>query len=105
MGREGLRPSEPFHSPDKATPSNYTKNESFARGISKMWCVSSHFHCREVFIGPCGSSTDLEKSVWCQVVASQPSHMAGRSGGAVSTALTFYSSCRHESSKSWAKPT
>jgi hypothetical protein len=44
-GQEALWPSEPDHSPDKATPSYYTKNESFASGISKMWCVSSHFHC------------------------------------------------------------
>jgi hypothetical protein len=42
IGREALRPSEPHHSPDKAMPSYYTKNESFASGISKIWCVSSH---------------------------------------------------------------
>jgi hypothetical protein len=39
--REALRPLEPCHSPDKATPSYYTKNESFASGISKMWYVFS----------------------------------------------------------------
>jgi hypothetical protein len=33
---EALQPSEPRHFPDKATPSYYTKNESFASGISKM---------------------------------------------------------------------
>jgi hypothetical protein len=38
-GQEALRPSEPRHSPDKTTPSYYTKNGSFASGISKMWCV------------------------------------------------------------------
>jgi hypothetical protein len=38
-----------------------------------------------VFIEPWGSSTDLEKSVWHQVVAGQPNHMVGRSGGAAST--------------------
>jgi hypothetical protein len=38
-GREVLWPLEPHHSPDKATPTYYTKNESFANGISKMWCV------------------------------------------------------------------
>jgi hypothetical protein len=43
-GREALRPSEPHHSPDKATPSYYTRNESFASGISKVWCVCSDFH-------------------------------------------------------------
>jgi hypothetical protein len=40
-GRQALWPSEPRHSPNKATPSYYTKNESFASGISKMWCVFS----------------------------------------------------------------
>jgi hypothetical protein len=39
IGREALRHSEPHHSLNKATPSYYTKNESFASGISKMWCV------------------------------------------------------------------
>jgi hypothetical protein len=37
--REALWPSELHHSPDKAMPSYYTKNNSFASGISKMWCV------------------------------------------------------------------
>jgi hypothetical protein len=49
-GREALRPSEPRHSPDKVTPSYYIKNERFTSGIYKMWCVSSHFHRRGVFI-------------------------------------------------------
>jgi hypothetical protein len=35
-GQEALRPSEPQHSPDKATPSYYTKNGSFSSGISKI---------------------------------------------------------------------
>jgi hypothetical protein len=39
IGREALRPSEIHHSPNKSTPSYYSKNESFASGISKMWCV------------------------------------------------------------------
>jgi hypothetical protein len=39
IGWEALQPSEPHHSPDKATPSYYTKNESFASGISKIWCL------------------------------------------------------------------
>jgi hypothetical protein len=34
IGQETLRPSELCHSPDKATSSYYTKNESFASGIS-----------------------------------------------------------------------
>jgi hypothetical protein len=37
IGREALWPSEPHHSPDKARPCYYTKNDSFATGISKMW--------------------------------------------------------------------
>jgi hypothetical protein len=77
-GHEALWPSEPRHSPNNATPSYYTENESFASGISKMWCVSSHFHRGGVFIGPWGSSTDLEKLVWHQLVAGWP-------GGAPST--------------------
>jgi hypothetical protein len=52
-GREALQPSEPRHSPDKATPSYYTKNRSFASGISKMWCVLISTG-RVVFIGPWG---------------------------------------------------
>jgi hypothetical protein len=83
--QEALRPSEPRHSPDKATPSYYTKNESFASEISKIWCVCSHFHHRGVFIGPWGSSTDLEKSVWCRVVADWPNHVVVWPGGAAST--------------------
>jgi hypothetical protein len=55
MGREALRPSEPCHSPDKATPSYYTKNESFAGGISKMWCVCVDFHHEEPSIEAEGS--------------------------------------------------
>jgi hypothetical protein len=83
--RQVRRPSEPLHSLDKATPSYYTKNESFVSGISKIWCVCPHFHHMGVFIGPWGSSIDLDKSVWHQVVAGWPSHVAGRSGGAAST--------------------
>jgi hypothetical protein len=37
--QQARRPSEPCHSPDKATPSYYTKKGSFASGISKMWCM------------------------------------------------------------------
>jgi hypothetical protein len=44
MDREALRPSEPRHSPDMAMPSYYTKNETFASGISNMWCVCVDFH-------------------------------------------------------------
>jgi hypothetical protein len=69
---EALQPLEPHHSPENATPSYYTKNESFASGISKMLCVSSHFHHRGLFIGTWLSSTDLEKLVRCQVVVGRP---------------------------------
>jgi hypothetical protein len=43
-GREALRPSEPLHSLDKATPSYYTKNRTFTSAISKMWYVCVDFH-------------------------------------------------------------
>jgi hypothetical protein len=76
-GQEALRPSEPCHSLDNATPSYYTKNGSFACGISKMSYV-----CRlspiGVFIGPWGSSTDLAEAVTRQVTTGRPSHMAGQ---------------------------
>jgi hypothetical protein len=32
--QETLQPTEPHHSPDKATPSYYTKNESYASAIA-----------------------------------------------------------------------
>jgi hypothetical protein len=44
IAQEALQPSEPHNSPDKATPSYYTKNESFASGIYKVWCVCVDFH-------------------------------------------------------------
>jgi hypothetical protein len=47
--------------------------------------VCSHFDRRGVFIGPWGSSIDLDKSVWRQVVAGLQGHVAGRLGGAAST--------------------
>jgi hypothetical protein len=52
-GQEALHPSEPHHSPNKAMPSYYTKNGTFASGISKMWCVCSDFHGeRAIYWGP-----------------------------------------------------
>jgi hypothetical protein len=74
--REALRPSEPRHSIDKATPSYYTKKKSFASGISKMWCVCVDFHRSGVFMGPCGSSTDLVEAVTCHVAAGRPMSLA-----------------------------
>jgi hypothetical protein len=83
---EALRPSEPHHSSDKAMPSYYTKKESFASGISKMWCVCvSTFTTRGVFIGPWGSSIDLAEAVTHQMAISQPSHMADRQVSLAST--------------------
>jgi hypothetical protein len=72
IGQEALQPSESRHSPNKAMPSYYTKKESFASGISKMWCVCvcvSTFTGWGVFIGPWGSSTDLTEAVTHQVMA------------------------------------
>jgi hypothetical protein len=40
---------------------------------------------RGVFIAVNGTSTDLERLVWLQVVAGWPSHVVGRAGGATST--------------------
>jgi hypothetical protein len=64
----------------------------------------STFTMRGVFIGVNGTSTDLERSVWSQVKAGQPSHMAGRSGVGTSTDSAFSSSCRHVATKAHAKP-
>jgi hypothetical protein len=58
---------------------------------------------RGVFIGLNGTSTDLERSVWRQVVARRPSHVVGRLGGAASTDSGFSSSCRHVATKAWVE--
>jgi hypothetical protein len=59
---------------------------------------------RGVFIAVNGTSTDLQRSVWRQVVVSWPSHMAGRPGGVASTDLAFSSSCRCVETKAQAEP-
>jgi hypothetical protein len=59
---------------------------------------------RGVFIGVNGTSIDLERIVWCQVVAGQPSHVAGRSGGVASTDPAFSSLCKRVATKARAKP-
>jgi hypothetical protein len=109
IGREALQPLEPRHSLDKDTPSYYTKNESFAGGISKMWFVSSHFHHSWVFIGPWGASPTQRSwfgTKWSPAgQATWPAGRVERPPPSFSTALAFYSSCRHVSSKQWAKPT
>jgi hypothetical protein len=59
----------------------------------------STFTMRGVFIGMNGTSTDMEKSICCQVVAGQPSHVASRPSGAGSTDSGFSSSCRRVAPK------
>jgi hypothetical protein len=49
-----------------------------------MVCVST-FTMRGVFIGVNGTTTDMEKSVWCQVVAGRQSHVADWLSGVAST--------------------
>jgi hypothetical protein len=70
-----------------------------------VWCVD--FHRKGVFIGVNGTSTDLERSLWHQVVAGRPSRMAGRAGGAASTdflhRLGLSSSCRRLATKARAE--
>jgi hypothetical protein len=66
------------------------------RTISRVWCVD--FHCQGVFIAVNGTPIDLDKSVWCQVLARWPSHTAGRPGGSASTDSGF-SSCRRMATK------
>jgi hypothetical protein len=53
----------------------------------------STFTVRGVFIWVNGTSSDLDRSVWHQVVAGQPSHVACQLGGAAPTDSGF-SSCR-----------
>jgi hypothetical protein len=74
------------------------------RTISRVWCVDFHREGGGVFIGVNGTSTDLEKLVWCQVDVGQPSHVTGRPGGAASTDSDFSSSCRCVTTKARAKP-
>jgi hypothetical protein len=62
------------------------------------------FTVRGVFIGVNGTSINLERSVWHQVVAGRPSHMVDRPSEASSTDLGFSSSCRRMSTKARAEP-
>jgi hypothetical protein len=62
------------------------------------------FTMRGVFIGVNGTSTDLERSVWHQVVAGQPSHLDDWQGGMASTDLGFSSSCRRVATMTRAEP-
>jgi hypothetical protein len=64
----------------------------------------STFTVRGVFIWMNQTSTDLEKSVWHQVEAGQPSHMVGRLGGVTSTDSAFSSSCKRVATKALVEP-
>jgi hypothetical protein len=64
----------------------------------------STFTIRGVFIGVNGTSTNMERSVWHQVVAGRPSLVAGQSGGVASTDSGFSSSCRRVATKAQAEP-
>jgi hypothetical protein len=65
-------------------------------------CVD--FHREGVFIGVNGTSTNMEMSVWCQVVAGWLSHVLGRPSGAASTDSGFSSLCRRVATKFWVEP-
>jgi hypothetical protein len=97
-------PSELCHSPDKAMHNYYTKNESFASGIFKVWCVCTDFHRRGASYRAVG---ELHRLGWGGISPcdGRPSHMAEWPGGMASTTLVVPLSCRHMSMKTWAKPT
>jgi hypothetical protein len=78
-------------------------NQNLYKWRTQNECGVSTFTMRGVFIVVNGVSTDLERSVWCQVVAGQPSHLAGRPGGAASTDSGLSSSSRM-ATKAWAEP-
>jgi hypothetical protein len=64
-------------------------------------CFDIH---REVFIGANGTPTDLDKLIWCHVVAGWPRRAAGRPCGSASTDSGFSSSCRCVATKARGKP-
>jgi hypothetical protein len=63
----------------------------------------STFTMRGVFIGANETPTDLDKSVWRQVVAERTSRVADRPGGSASTDLGFSSLCRRVATKARAE--
>jgi hypothetical protein len=68
-GWEALQPSEPHHSPDKATLSYYTKNESFARiGYCLVVYTVPYLGDHLCSGTQCGDCTDPSKafSLWWQ---------------------------------------
>jgi hypothetical protein len=89
--------------PDRASPALQILNWNLYnwRTTSRVCCLS--FHREGVFIGLSGTSTDLERSVWHQVVAGRPSHVADRPVGTASTDLGFSSSCRRMVTKAQAE--
>jgi hypothetical protein len=62
----------------------YYQIRTFTSGELQNECGVSTFTVRGVFIGVNGNPTDLERSVWHQVEAKLPSHVAGQLGGAAS---------------------
>jgi hypothetical protein len=48
-----------------------------------VWCVDFHYEGGIYRVN--GTSTDLERAVWLQVVAGGPCHVTGRLGRAAST--------------------
>jgi hypothetical protein len=67
-----------------------------------VWYLDSHYE-EGIYRG----EWDLhrpERSVWHQLVAGWPRHVAGRLGGAASTDLGLSTSCRHVASKAWVRP-
>jgi hypothetical protein len=103
--RQTERPSNP-HSlvtlPTRLRLATTLRMSTFQMEFPKCGVCVSTFTMRGVFIGVNGTSTDLEKSVWCQVVAGRPNHVVGRPSGAASTDLGF-SSCRCVATKFWVE--
>jgi hypothetical protein len=68
-----------------------------------VWCLE--FHQQGVFIGVQGEVTDLIKLVTCQVLAGQPSHVAGRQLILASTNFQLRIQCYHLLESMPVKPT
>jgi hypothetical protein len=89
---------------DRTLPALLLLNRNLTSGEQQNECGVSTFTMRGLFIGVNGTSTDLERPIWHQVEAEQPSHMAGRLGGAASTDSAFSSSCIPVATKAWDEP-
>jgi hypothetical protein len=96
--RSSSKDSTRLSTPDKALPALQLLNRDLYkwRPTSIVWCAE--FHRWGVFIGVPGEVTDFIKSVISQVLASRPSHMAGRTSSVASvdymTQVPFTTSCR-----------